>query len=64
MTLEMAGRLDVAKGYDLSVHTPAAVAPTPAEITATWLAPDGAAHRVRETHRDPGLSTLSVHGDR
>ncbi len=32
MTLEMAGRLDVANGYDLSVRTPATVAPTPVQI--------------------------------
>jgi hypothetical protein len=64
MTLDMSGRLDVAEGYELSVHTPAAVAPTPTRITATWLAPDGAAHRVRDTRRDPGLATLGVTGDR
>ncbi len=64
MTLDMAGRLDVAEGYDLSVHTPAAVAPTPTRITATWLAPDGTVERVEERRRDPGLSTLSVTDDR
>ena len=60
LTLEMAGQLDVADGYDLSTRTPPTVAPTPLTVDATWLAADGTASTLTEVRRDPGTSTLSV----
>ena len=63
LTLTMAGPLDVAHGYDLAMRTPPTVGPTPISVEATWISPDGVAHRASEDRRDPGLARVHVSAD-
>ena len=63
ITLELDGRMDVADGYALVGRTPPTVAPTPLDVDATWIDPDGQAHQVAQRRADPGELRL-VAGDR
>jgi hypothetical protein len=63
LTLTMAGPLDVARGYELSMRTPPTVGPTPVSVEATWISADGVAHRTSEDRRDPGLARIRISAD-
>lgn len=64
LTLDMAGRLDVADGYQLSTRTPPTVGPTPIRVDATWVGLDGTTHRTSQSRSESGTMTLSVTADR
>jgi len=63
LSFEMDGPLDVADGYELVTRTPPTVAPTPLDIDATWIDPDGVEYRVADTRRDAGSARLELRPD-
>ena len=58
ISFEMNGPMDVADGYELVARTPPTVAPTPLDIDATWIDPDGVEYRSADTLRDAGSARL------
>ncbi len=60
LSLEMIGPMDVANGYTLVSRTPPTVAPTPLDIDATWIDATGTDHRLTETSRAAGTSSIRV----
>jgi len=60
LTFEMDGPMDVADGYELVTRTPPTVAPTPLDIDATWIDPDGVEYRIADTLRDAGSARLEL----
>ncbi len=63
LSLELAGRMDVADGYALVGRTPPTAAPTPLDVAATWIDAAGQAHVAEGRRADPGVLRLVV-GDR
>ena len=63
LSFEMDGPMDVADGYELVTRTPPTVAPTPLDIDATWIDPDGVEYRVADTRSDAGSARLELGPD-
>jgi len=60
LSFEMDGPMDVADGYQLVTRTPPTVAPTPLDIDATWIDPDGVEYRMADTRPDAGSARLEL----
>lgn len=63
LSFEMDGPMDVGDGYALVMRTPPTVAPTPLDVDATWIDPDGVEHRSTATRPDAGSARLAIAGD-